>query len=427
MNKIYYPTIKETLYHEEMANGLQVFLMPKEGFEKTYGLFSTRFGSIDTTFVPIGEQEMITVPDGVAHFLEHKMFDMADGDASDAFARLGASTNAFTSNSRTAYLFSTTKNEEACVNLLLDFVQELNVSQESVEKEKGIINQEIGMYDDNPDWRAYFGSIANLYVKHPVKIDIAGTVETVATIDREILYQCYRTFYHPSNMMLFVVGNIEPEKIMQTVRENQSRKSFEKMPTIKRGKVDEPLDVAKKKEVLAMDVTTSKLYIAMKVPPIENQAKRTRRELLFYVLMDMLFSKSSALRQEWLELGLINDTMSGNFTQERDYAYVQMGGDTNNVEELSHKIHELIRNLPHQAFLEADFERIKKKNIGALIGFFNSPETIANLFSRFYFEGMIMMDLIDTFQSLKFEELQDILCLFDDERTTDFVITPLVK
>ena len=187
METINYQTLQETLYYEEMANGLKVYLLPKKGFSKTYGLFSTHFGSVDTTFVPLGENEMITVPDGIAHFLEHKMFEMQDGDASEKFAQLGASTNAFTSSSRTAYLSNTTSHENECVELLLDFVQDIYLTDQTVEKEKGIINQEIGMYDDDPDWRCYFGSIQNLYQKHPVKIDIAGTVETVNEIDKDIL------------------------------------------------------------------------------------------------------------------------------------------------------------------------------------------------------------------------------------------------
>ena len=153
MKIIKYLNLQETLYFEEMENGLKVYLLPKEGFSKTYGLFTTRFGSVDTTFVPLHEQEMIKVPDGIAHFLEHKMFEMEDGDASTKFARLGANTNAFTSSSRTAYLFSATSHEKECIELLLDFVQDIYLTDENIEKEKGIINQEIGMYDDDPDWR----------------------------------------------------------------------------------------------------------------------------------------------------------------------------------------------------------------------------------------------------------------------------------
>ena len=226
MEKIYYQTLKETLFHEKLENGLEVYLLPKVGFEKTYGLFSTNFGSIDTTFVPLGQKEMVKVEDGIAHFLEHKMFDMKDGDAADKFAKLGASSNAFTSSSRTAYLFSTTTNENACVELLLDFVQSLDITDESVEKEKGIICQEIKMYDDDPDWRVYFGAIANLYHNHPVRIDIAGTCDTVNNTYKDMLELCYHTFYHPHNMMLFVVGNIQPEELVDVIKENQNKKLY---------------------------------------------------------------------------------------------------------------------------------------------------------------------------------------------------------
>ena len=261
MEKIYFETLKETLYHEKMANGLQVYLLPKMGFEKTYGLFSTKFGAIDTTFIPLNKDEMIKVEDGIAHFLEHKMFDMSDGDASEKFAKLGASTNAFTSSSRTAYLFSTTSNEYACIELLLDFVQKLEITPESVEKEKGIIGQEIKMYDDDPDWQVYFGSIQNLYQQHPVAVDIAGTVETVNRTDKDMLELCYNTFYHPSNMMIFVVGNIDPDKAMATIKENQDKKNFSLANPIVLKKVNEPKEIKTKEKVLTMDVEMNKIIV----------------------------------------------------------------------------------------------------------------------------------------------------------------------
>ena len=217
MQKTEYRTLKETLYHQTMSDGLEVFLLKKEGFSKTYGIFATRFGSVDTSFVPLGQKEMIKVPDGVAHFLEHKMFEMENGDAIDLFSNLGASTNAFTSSTRTAYLFSTSSKELECTKLLLDFVQDLYLTEENVEKEKGIIGQEIKMYDDDPDWQNYFGAIQNLYHHHPISVDIAGTVETVNATTMEALEMCYHTFYHPSNMVLFVVGHIEPETMMQMI------------------------------------------------------------------------------------------------------------------------------------------------------------------------------------------------------------------
>ena len=417
-------TLLEKLYFEEMNNGLKVYLLPKPDFSKTYGLFSTKFGSIDTTFVPLDEKEMIKVPDGIAHFLEHKMFEMKDGDASDKFAALGANTNAFTSSTRTAYLFNTTSHEKECVELLLDFVQDIYLTDQTVEKEKGIINQEIGMYDDDPDWRCYFGSIQNLYQEHPVKIDIAGTVETVSQIDKETLEKCYHTFYHPSNMMLFVVGQFDVEEMMGLIRNNQQKKSFIKESVIQRKVVKEPNDVAKKNEVLKMDVLMPKVIISMKINDIlDNPLERLKRELSMNLLLDLLFAKSSPLYEEWMNEDLINDSFSANFTQERDYCFLQIGGDTFVPQKLKDKIMDLIDNIQQIKISETDFLRVKKKNIGILISVFNSPESIANLFSRYYFEGHMIFDLIDTLSQLTIEDIYQLYPLFQKEYTSSFIVT----
>lgn len=428
MKIIKYHTLNESLYYEEMDNGLKVYLLPKHGFSKTYGLFTTRFGSVDTTFVPLGQDEMIKVPDGIAHFLEHKMFEMKEGDVSDAFAKLGANTNAFTSSSRTAYLFNTTSHEKECIELLLDFVQDIYLTDESVEKEKGIINQEIGMYDDDPDWRVYFGSIQNLYHDHPVKIDIAGSVETVSHIDKETLELCYHTFYHPSNMMLFVVGNIDPEKIMQDIRDNQNSKNFHKAPIIQRQQTQEALSVDKTAEILHMDVTMPKVIVSMKINDIlEDCKEKLQRELAMNLFLDLMFSKSSPLYDEWTKEGLINDTFSGNFTQERDYSFLQIGGDTIYPDQLKEKITEFLINVPQMSFDEEAFIRAKKKNIGSLIAMFNSPEAIANLFSRYYFEGTIIFDLIDTMNTMTLDDLNKLKPLFSQDLISTFEVLPLKK
>ncbi|MCD8027521.1 MAG: insulinase family protein [Erysipelotrichaceae bacterium] len=353
--------LQENLYFEKMDNGLKVYLLPKPGFSKTYGLFSTRFGSIDTTFVPLNEEEMITVPDGVAHFLEHKMFEMSDGDASDKFASLGAQTNAFTSSTRTAYLFNTTSHENECIELLLDFVQEIYLTDENVEKEKGIINQEIGMYDDDPDWRCYFGSIQNLYNNHPIKIDIAGTVETVAQIDKDILEKCYHTFYHPNNMMLLVVGNIDASKTMELVRNNQKHKHFEKPQKIIRKEVVEENHISVKENILHMDVIMPKIIVSIKVNDILSDSKlKLKRELAMNVLLDLLFAKSSDIFETWSREGIINDSFSANFTQERDYSFIQIGGDSNKPAELKDRIYQLINDMKNYKINQLDFEHVKK-------------------------------------------------------------------
>lgn len=423
MEKIYFETLKETLYHEKMANGLQVYLLPKMGFEKTYGLFSTKFGAIDTTFIPLNKDEMIKVEDGIAHFLEHKMFDMSDGDASEKFAKLGASTNAFTSSSRTAYLFSTTSNEYACIELLLDFVQKLEITPESVEKEKGIIGQEIKMYDDDPDWQVYFGSIQNLYQQHPVAVDIAGTVETVNRTDKDMLELCYNTFYHPSNMMIFVVGNIDQDKAMATIKENQDKKNFSLANPIVLKKVNEPKEIKTKEKVLTMDVEMNKIIVSIKVNEIlENPKDKIKRELALNLLFDLLFSKSAKLYNDWLNQGIINDSFSASFTQERDYAFIQIGCDCNDYETLKEKLLDLIKDFDTIKIDQEDFNRIKKKNIGLFINMFNSPESIANLFSRYYFEGTNAFDLVDEVAKLEIDDIYDVFKYFDLQYTSVCIV-----
>lgn len=423
MEKIYYQTLKETLFHEKLENGLEVYLLPKVGFEKTYGLFSTKFGSIDTTFVPLGQKEMIKVEDGIAHFLEHKMFDMKNGDAADEFAKLGASSNAFTSSSRTAYLFSTTTNENACVELLLDFVQSLDITDESVEKEKGIICQEIKMYDDDPDWRVYFGAIANLYHNHPVKIDIAGTCETVNNTYKDMLELCYHTFYHPHNMMLFVVGNIQPEELMNVIKDNQKKKHFLPETSIQRKKIEEPKSVDVKEQIDTMQVEMNKLIVSIKINDLfTNPLDKIKRELSLNLLFDLCFSKSSALYNEWLEKGYINETFSASFTQERDYAFILMGGDQDDYQLLQKTIFDFIEHIDDLIIDPDDFERIKRKTIGNFINSYNSPESIANSFSRYYFEGICSFDLVDYVSNITIDDLNEVKKYFNEKYASTYIV-----
>ncbi len=423
MEKKYYQTLQETMYHEQLENGLHVYILPKEGYEKTYGLFSTNFGSIDTTFTPLGKKERIRVKDGVAHFLEHKMFDMPDGDASDKFASFGASTNAFTSSSRTAYLFSSVDHAYECIDLLLDFVQSLDITEASVEKEKGIICQEINMYEDDPDWRVYFGSIQNLYQNHPVAVDIAGSVQTVQETTKEMLETCYETFYHPNNMMFIVVGNIDPEKTIERIRKNQEQKHFQPPQEIDRKKCNEPSEINKKRQIIHMDVQLNKIIVSIKVNDIlSDSAARLKRELAINTLLDLVFSKSATLYNEWLEAGIINESFSVNFIQEKDYCFIQMGGDIDDVEKLEKKIFDFIKNIHSIELSKDNFERVKRKTIGNFITTFNSPEGIANLFSRYYFEGINALEIVDAIANLQFSDLEEAKKLFKEEYATTCII-----
>ena len=295
-----------------------------------------------------------------------------------------------------------------------------------LKKEKGIINQEIGMYDDDPDWRGYFGAISNLYHEHPVKIDIAGTVETVSHIDYDILQKCYNTFYHPSNMMLFIIGHFDAEHLMSIIRENQSRKNFHDMPPIIRGDHHESDTIDIKSQIEYMDVTLPKVNVSMKITHVPTDSKqKLKKELSFYVFLDMLFSKSSDLRDSWMKQGLINDSFFVNFTQERDFSHIVFSGDSPEPDKLVENIHKLIQNIPYMTLDQKAFERQKRNNIGTIISYFNSLETVASLFSQNYLEGLNLFDLFEGFQSLEIGDIENILPLFCEDLTSDFVIRPL--
>src|SRR5699024_3921007 len=222
------------------------------------------YGAIHRKFTPIGETEQIEVPDGIAHFLEHKLFEKEDRDVFTDFLSQGASPNAYTSFTKTAYLFSTTKKTIENVTTLLDFVQDPYFSHASVEKEKGIIGQEIKMYDDQPDWQAFMGAIKNMYPNHPVHIDIAGTVDSIADITKDHLYTCYHTFYHPSNMVLCVAVNFDENDMMQTIEENQSAKTFKETEPIQREYPEESTAVAVKENTIHMPVMIPKVTVGIK-------------------------------------------------------------------------------------------------------------------------------------------------------------------
>lgn len=427
MKKISFDQIQENLYYEKMSNGLDVFILPKKGFNKTYATFTTKYGSIDNHFVPLNEEEFVKVPDGIAHFLEHKLFEKEDGDVFQQFSRQGASANAFTSFTRTAYLFSSTDNVERNLETLIDFVQDPYFTEKTVEKEKGIIGQEITMYDDNPDWRLYFGVIQNMYKNHPVKIDIAGTIDSITPITKDMLYQCYNTFYHPSNMLLFVVGPVDPDQVMNQVRSNQEKKPYEKMPEIKRQFDDEPNEVAETKQVLEMNVQSPKCLVGLKAPEPTQQGKEMlRQELSMNVFLDLLFGKSSSYYFDLYNEGLIDETFHYDYTQENGFGFVTVGGDTEKPDLLAEKLKELLLKAKAESlFTEDGLERTKKKKIGAFLRAVNSPEFIANQFTRYAFNEMDLFDVVPTLESLTYKDIQKVAdSIISEERFTVCQVVP---
>lgn len=405
MERIEHRQLGETLYHEELPNGLKVFVLPKPGFFKTYATFTTRYGSIDNHFRPPGKEE-IRVPDGIAHFLEHKMFEKEDGDVFQHFAAQGASANAFTSFDRTAYLFSCTDQVEANLTTLLDFVQSPYFTEAGVEKEKGIIGQEIRMYEDNPDWRSYFGLIESLYHRHPVRIDIAGTVESISQITKDTLYKCYETFYHPSNMLLFVVGPVDPEKIMALVKENQAKKSFSRQEEIERFFPEEPDDVANRRKEIQLSVGISKCLFGFKEAKVGLTGDAyLKQETATELVLEALFGPGSDLYQSLYDDGLIDENFFFDYSLEKGYGYSYIGGDTPDPDALLNRVQEEIPRILERGISEEVFERIRKKRLGLVLRALNSPEWIANQFTRYRFNQSDLFRLIPALEELTSEDV----------------------
>ncbi len=407
MKKTIFDQMNETVYHEQLENGLNVYILPKVGFNKTYVTFTTNYGSIDNDFIPEGETDFLHVPDGIAHFLEHKMFEKEDGDVFQKFSSQGASANAFTSFTRTAYLFSATSNIKENTETLLDFVQAPYFTEQTVEKEKGIIGQEIRMYDDNPDWRVYFGLIENLYKHHPVKIDIAGTVESIADITKDYLYTCYETFYHPANMSLFIVGPVDPNEMMSLVRQNQSGKTFAEPKSVERRFPNEPAESAEKHRAIHMSVNTPKCEVGLKMPAsLKIGTEKLKEELAAGLLLEILFGKSAAFYEKSYNEGLIDDTFGFDYTGERGFSFALVGGDTDEPEKLAERIKtQLLEAKDGQNITDESFNRARKKKIGAQLRAFNSPEYIANQFTRYQFNGLNLFETVPVLEAMMIEDV----------------------
>ncbi|MBC2146488.1 EF-P 5-aminopentanol modification-associated protein YfmH [Listeria booriae] len=426
MQKQSFDQLKEAVYHETLDNGLQVYVLPKHGFSKTFAIFTTNYGSIDNEFVPLGQDAFTRVPDGIAHFLEHKLFEKEDGDVFFKFGEKGAFTNAFTSFTRTAYLFSSTSNVEENLETLVDFVQEPYFTEETVEKEKGIIGQEIQMYDDDADFRVYFGAIENMYHHHPVKIDIAGTVESIADIDKDLLYLCYNTFYHPSNMILFIVGNVDPEQAIDQVRANQAKKTFAPAKPIKRHFPDEPKSVAVPKKTLKFPVQIAKNLVAIKEDiGLLRGKEAVQHEMTGDIMLELLFGTTSAAYLDLYDQGIIDDTFGFDYSLQDSFSFVLIGGDAKDPDLQESKIKETLENAIQTGFNEADLELIKRKKMGQFLRSLNSPEFIANQFSQYIFEEASLFDILPAIEAVTVADAENFLKrIYLEDRVTTFQIIP---
>ncbi len=398
--------LHETLYHYHFHPGLDLYVLPRTGYQKKYAVFSTRFGSIDNRFQIKPYPEVTELPDGVAHFLEHKLFEDERGNVFDRFAVLGASANAFTSFTQTSYLFSCTSSFEQNFDLLLNFVQEPYFTDKTVEKEQGIIGQEIKMYEDHPQWRVFFNLLASLYQKHPVRNDIAGTVESINKINPDLLYRCYNTFYHPSNMAIFVVGNLDPDKVGRQVENNLLSRNYSSIGQIVRLFPDEPLDVNQSKSIQELVVSEPIIYIGFKdhkVAKLESRLQM-RREILMELVLDIIFGSSEKLYNKLYRENLIDENFGAEYTSDLNYGYAMVGGETRDPDQLYNCIMEEIESVKKTGITKEQFERHRRKLLGGYIKRFNSLEFIANNYLAYRFRDNEMFELPTVLHEVTIEE-----------------------
>ena len=407
MEKIVNDILKEEIYYEKLENGLDVYFMPKHGFTKKYAILATNYGSNELEFIPIGEDKKVRVNEGIAHFLEHKMFEQPDGgNAFDKFSKWGASANAFTNFTMTAYLFSATENFYESLEHLIDYVQTPYFTDENVEKEKGIIEQEIKMYNDDPDWNVYFNCLKALYVNYPVRVDIAGTVESIYKITKEELYTCYNTFYNPGNMMLFVVGDLEEEKVMEVAKKVNHYDVAKLSNKIEKFYPEEPKHINKKEIVAKFPVSMPSFNIAFKDNKVGIKGSELlRKEIITEILIDMIFKKGSLLFEDLYMKGLINDNFGGGFSSQIDYGFTIIGGESKDPRAVKNTILEYIQKYKEEGLSKEEFERVKKKKIGSFLKYFDSVNFIANNFISYKFKEINLLDYLDVLKEVTFDEV----------------------
>ena len=346
------------LYEETLDNGLRVFIIPKENVNGIYATFSAKFGSIQTEFMPNGSKKMIKVPLGIAHFLEHKMFEQKDNiDPFTFYSERGCDSNANTSNYKTTYLFSGANSFAENINYLLDYVQDPYFTDENVEKEKGIIEQEIKMYQDDPFYKMYDGIIYNSFIKHPIKYPIAGTIKDVYSTTKENLYNCYNTFYHPSNMFLVITGNVDPNETIEIIKINQEKKRFDKFNEIKLKEYDEPNKVEKKSETSNMDIEISKLGIGYKINCSKIDKPIIDIKTYISILFDLKLGSTSVINENLRNLNLITHDIDYTIINTDKHILVIIMVETNEIDKVTKLIEEELKDLNIE---EQDLERKKK-------------------------------------------------------------------
>lgn len=394
--------LNEVLYKGVHKSGLTVYVLPKPEHSKSYAAFATNYGSIDYRFIIPGEGDYTEIPDGVAHFLEHKLFEQPDGsNAFDSYSMTGASANAFTSFNSTVYLYSCTDRYYENLEILLDFVSNPYFTKENVDKEQGIIGQEIRMYDDDPGWRVFFNLLDCLYVNHPVKKDIAGTVESIGEIDKDLLYKCYNTFYNPTNMILFACGNVDCEKIEQLVNKYVTANPNTE---IKRFLPEEPKVINKKYKEQKLSISTPLFQIGFKDTDVGyGGTKLLRKEIITSILLEILLGEGSDLYNKLYTEGLINDSFDADFEAEISYGFSSFSGESTDPDKVLDTILQAFSNME---FNEEEFERAKKVELARYLRMWNSVEGVSNTMVSDLFKGINIFEYSDVVKDITLDDVK---------------------
>ncbi len=417
--EIFQSDIGESYIKATLSSGLKVYILEKPQYNSSYAIFGTKYGSIDTCFSVNADKTR--VPEGIAHFLEHKLFESEDGDAFAKYAKTGAYCNAFTSFDRTCYLFSCSDKFYENLDILLSFVQSPYFTKETVEKEQGIIGQEIRMYDDNPGWRVMFNMLKGMYHNHPVRIDIAGTVESIAQIDDQLLYKCYNTFYNPSNMFICIAGNVDAERVLKQIKDSVKPKdSIE----IERINEDEPEEVVK-------PYVSQKLAVAQPIfclgykEKIETPERTLKEKVTTALLIEILAGDASPLYKKLITEGLINDEFSSEYFSGNGYAAVIFEGESNDPERVAEEIKAEVERVKAEGIDKKLFTAIRCGMYGNAIRMFDSVEGIAMQFVDCAVCDTGLFDEIKYLRSVTVDDVYRRLLKLDGENTVLSVIKPM--
>lgn len=400
MNQSFYERIGESVYRETLPNGLQICVVPKPGYAKKYAFFATRYGGMDTRFQLDGK--WLDTPAGIAHYLEHKMFDTKEGNALQELAKNGAEPNAFTSNAMTGYYFDSTEHFEENLKILLSFVSVPYFTDESVAKEQGIIGQEIRMIEDNPDWQIYTRMMQALYQNSTARTSIAGTVESISHITAETLYQCHKAFYTPSNMILTAVGDVDPIHVVDLARSILPREGGDKIP---RDYGMEPAEIAQKETSMAMEVSTPQFLTGFKCTPAPEGEAYLRMSAIGDMACDILLGDSSPLYLRLYDQGLINTSFGGAFEMMPGVAYLYAGGDSRDARTVAGEIYREAERLAAEGIDEDFYQQVRRAAFGEQLRGLNSFENIAVSLTEGYFRGYDPFRFPQVFDSITKDDI----------------------